>query len=147
MSWFWGWPTVCGLGWLTTTFRNALSVPSSRSIVITVNDWILGFYSDECDQGGLDWLSVVAIKSSVKEGTWRKVAHLCKTERKVCEPLSVTLHTRSLTLLFIGHIAHPITTPQITLVTVQPDYPVVHYRNWPWRWDRHRAPKRRRQPT
>jgi hypothetical protein len=28
ISWFLGLPTVCGLGWLRTTFRNSLSVPS-----------------------------------------------------------------------------------------------------------------------
>ena len=28
--WFLGLPTVFGLGWLTTTFRNSLSVPSSN---------------------------------------------------------------------------------------------------------------------
>lgn len=44
--------TVCGLDYLTTTFRNFLSFPSSRSIVMVVNDWILGFCSHRGERGG-----------------------------------------------------------------------------------------------
>ena len=53
--------TVCGLDYLTTTFRKCLlvpysidlmSFPSSRSIVMVVNDWILGFCSHRGERGG-----------------------------------------------------------------------------------------------
>ena len=47
ISWFLALPTVCGLGWLTTTFRNRLSVPSSVSI----------YLEDETDKGFRNFVS------------------------------------------------------------------------------------------